>query len=98
MRRERVRRDLQKTGQIAGRKAIRLVLDQCLERFQPSRLRERSQSQNSFFYFHNSRIEEILPPVNPVHADILHHYISKILEISFDSVPRLKHLRFDEDR
>lgn len=60
MGRERVRRNLQKTRQIAGCKTIRFVPDQCPERFQPGGLRKRSERRNSFFYFHKSRFMEIL--------------------------------------
>jgi hypothetical protein len=59
MRRERVRRNFQQAGEIAGCEAIRLLPDQRSKGIQTGRLRKGGKRQDGIFRFHNSRSMEI---------------------------------------
>lgn len=59
MSRERILRDFQQAGEIAGRKALGLVPDQHPEGFQAGRLGQRGQGEDGFFSFHISRFMEM---------------------------------------
>lgn len=59
MSRERIGRDFQQAGEVAGRKAIWLVSDQRPEGLQAGRLGQGGKRQDSFFSFHISRDMEI---------------------------------------
>lgn len=76
MSRERILRNLEESGQIAGRETFRFVLDQRAERLKPGALGERGEREDCLFVFHISRLMEIIRRVNP--ASVI---ISNILEI-----------------
>jgi DNA-binding transcriptional ArsR family regulator len=57
--RERILRDFQQSGEVTGRKAIRLESDQRPEGLQAGRLGKGGERQDSFFIFHISRLMEI---------------------------------------
>lgn len=59
MRRQRIRRDFQQAGEIAGRKAVGLVPDERSERLQTGRLGQGCKGEDGFFSFHISRLMEI---------------------------------------
>ncbi len=56
MRGHRVVRNCERLRQIAGSKAVRLVLCQQAKHIEPSRLCERRERKNSLFWFHMSRL------------------------------------------
>ena len=63
MRRQRVLRDVEITGQVAGGKSFGLVRDEPPERLEAGRLRERCKGEDGIFGFHISRFMEILVSV-----------------------------------